>query len=312
MVQKVKFFSSTKGAVILSLGVVIGLITFKAIVAFFTGSISISAQATDSLLDLVAIGIAFVAVHISGEPADEEHPFGHGKVEGLASGIQAFLILSAAAFIVYSAIERIIDKTVIEMTDAGIAVMLVSVIASIFLSRHLHHIARTSGSTVLDALAKNINADIYSAGGVLVGLVVVRFTDLQILDPVIALVMAVLILKSAYDVIRRSFHELVDTSLPKEEQETLLTIISEHYDNFADFHAVRSRRAGSQRFIDLHLVMPRNVSVESAHDMCDHLEQDIKQRLANTSVVIHVEPCNDGEECPACRVTACEIRHTGT
>jgi cation diffusion facilitator family transporter len=308
MVRNVKAILTKNGAVTLALCVVIGLITLKIVVAGLTGSISITAQATDSGLDILAIAIAFLAVRASGEPADAEHPFGHGKYEGLAAGIQAVLILTATFFIIYAAVRRIIDKTQVEMTEAGMVVMLVSVVASIFLSRHLNRVAKTSGSTVLDALAKNISADIYSATGVLVGLAVVRFTGLQVLDPVIALAMAVLILKSAYEIIRRSFYELVDRSLPREEQEVLLNIINEHYHKFTGFHAVRSRRAGSQRFIDLHLVMPRNVSVEEAHEMCDHLEQDIKDRLPDTSVVIHVEPCTNGDECPKCRITSCEIR----
>ncbi|MDP2918835.1 MAG: cation diffusion facilitator family transporter [Dehalococcoidia bacterium] len=306
--RKMGIFTTKRGAVILALGVVTGLIVLKAVVAAFTRSISITAQATDSFLDLFAIGIAFLAVRISGEPADEEHPFGHSKIEPVATGIQATLILTAAFFIIYSAIRRIIDRTPLELTEAGIGVMLVSTVASIFLSRHLRRVAKASESTVLDALAKNINADIYSAAGVLIGLLFVRITNVQVLDPIIALVMAGVILKSAYDVIRRSFVELTDTRLPPDEHRALLTIINEHFHHFAGFHEVRSRRAGGQRFIDLHLVMPRNVSVEEAHVLCDHLEQDIKNRLPNASVVIHVEPCDDTRECLKCQVAECAIR----
>jgi cation diffusion facilitator family transporter len=302
--------STKRGAVILALGVVIGLITFKAVVAAITGSISITAQTADSFLDLFAIGIALLAVRASDEPADEEHPFGHGKVEPVAAGIQAVLILAAAYFIVTSAVQRIIDRTPLELTEAGMGVMLTSIVASFFLSRHLRRVAKASDSTVLDALAKNINADIFSAAGVLVGLIVVRVTRLQVLDPIIALVMVAVILKSAYDVIRRSLVELTDTRLPHGEHQALLTVINEHYHHFAGFHEVRSRRAGGQRFVDLHLVMPRNVSVEEAHSLCDHLEQDIKSKLPNASVVIHVEPCDDGHECPKCRVAECTIRQT--
>ena len=303
-----KYFSTKHGAVTLALGVVLGLIAFKVVVAFLTGSISITAQAADSGLDLLAIGIALVAVRLSGEPADEEHPFGHGKMEPVAAGIQAGLILLAVVSIVTAAIRRIIDGTPLEMTEVGMVVMGVSAVASIFLSRHLRRVAGSSGSTVLDALARNINADIYSAAGVLAGLVVVRFTGLQILDPVIALAVSVLILKSAYDVVRRSFVELTDTRLPPEELQSLLDVISDHRHKFSGFHEVRSRRAGSQRFVDLHLVMPRNISVEEAHSLCDHLEQDIKGKLPDASVVIHVEPCDNGSECPRCRVVDCQLR----
>ncbi len=300
-------FSSKSGAVKLALCVVLFLIALKVVVSIITKSISITAQATDSLLDLFAIGIAFLTVRVASEPADEEHPFGHGKMEGVASVVQAGLILTAVVFIVYSAIDRILHDTPLEFTTAGIGVMFVSVIASIFLSRHLQRVAKSTGSTMVDALAKNINADIYSAAGVLVGLVVVQFTKLLVLDSVIALIMSVMILRSAYQVVRRSFTELTDTRLPKEEQEALLACIKEHLAQFPGFHEVRSRRAGSQRFVDLHLVMRRNASVEEAHDMCDHLEQDITDCLPEASVVIHAEPCNGGD-CPVCLIVRCELR----
>jgi cation diffusion facilitator family transporter len=305
----VNAFSTKSGAVKLALFVVLFLITLKIVVSIITKSVSITAQATDSLLDLFAIGVAFLAVRVASEPADEEHPFGHGKMEGVASVIQGILILIAVVFIVYAAIDRIVNKTRLEFTWSGISVMFVSVIASIFLSRHLQKVAKATGSTMVDALAKNINADIYSAAGVLIGLVVVQFTKLLVLDSVIALIMSVLILRSAYQVVRRSFTELTDTRLPKEEHEVLLVCIKEHLDQFPGFHEVRSRRAGSQRFVDLHLVMRRNASVEEAHDMCDHLEQDIKHRLPDASVVIHVEPCNGGD-CPVCLIVRCELRGT--
>jgi cation diffusion facilitator family transporter len=305
-----RLFSSKSGVVKLALGVVIGLITLKVVVAYLTDSISITAQATDSFLDLFSIGITFLAIRMAGQPADEEHPFGHGKMEGISAVVQAVIVIFAAFFIVSSSIQRIIQKTTLELTEAGIAVMAVSIIASIFLSRRLQRVSKETESTALEALAKNINADIYSALGVLVGLVVVRFTKVQILDPIIAIVMVVFILKGVWDVVMRSFRELTDYRLPREEQEVLIGLFNEHRSHFVSFHDVRSRRAGSQRFVDLHLIMPRNVSVEKAHDMCDHLEQDIKNRLPNASVVIHVEPCID-KECLKCLVSDCNMRRAG-
>jgi len=300
-------FSTKNGAVTLALTAVISLIILKAAVSLLTGSISITAQAADSALDLFSIGVIFIAVRAASKPEDEEHPFGHGKMEGFAAIVQAGLIGAAGYFIVASAIQRIINKTPLEATEAGIAVMAVSTLTSIFLSRHLRKVSRATGSTALDALASNINADIFSAAGVLLGLVVVRLTGLLILDPIIALIMVVFIARSGFLVLRRSFHELTDRSLPPEEQRILAQIMEEHRQYFAGFHEVRSRRAGSQRFIDLHMVMPRNASVTAAHELCDHLEGDIKKRLANPSVIIHVEPCVDAE-CPQCRVDHCRLR----
>jgi len=293
-------FSTRSGVAKLSLVVVIGLIVLKVVVGVITGSISILAQAVDSFLDLFAIGIIFFAVSIATKPADEEHPFGHGKVEDIAAVIQAVLIFIAGGLIIYSAVRRIMSGTAIELTEAGIGVMLVSIVVSVFLSRHLLKVSRATDSMALEASARNIAADVYSAAGVLVGLVAIRFTGLNIIDPIIALLVALFILKVAYDVLRRSFGGLVDVKLPEAEENVIRSSIMEHAGELVDFHELRTRKAGRQRYIDLHLVMPRNVSVEEAHRMCDHLEQDIEIKLKHASVTIHVEPCS--EECDQCPI----------
>ncbi|UCH51505.1 MAG: cation transporter [Chloroflexota bacterium] len=294
-------FSTRSGAVRLSLAVVIGLIAFKVVVGVITGSISVIAQAVDSFLDLLAIVITFFAVIIATKPADENHPFGHGKVENIAAITQAMLIFSAGGLIIYSAVRRITTGAAIELTEAGIGVMLVSIIASIFLSRHLLRVSRANDSIALEASARNIAADVYSAAGVLVGLVVIRFTRLSIIDPIIALLVSLIILKAAYDVLRKSFGGLIDVKLPEAEENVIRSAIMEHAGELVDFHELRTRKAGSQRYIDLHLVMPKDISVEEAHRMCDHLEQDIEGKLQQASVTIHVEPCS--EECEECPVS---------
>ena len=294
-------FATRSGAVRLSLAVVIGLIVFKVVVGVITGSISVIAQAVDSFLDLFAIVITFFAIIIATKPADEKHPFGHGKVENIAAIAQALLIFSAGGLIIYSAVRRIITGAAIELTEAGIGVMLVSIIASIFLSRHLLRVSRAADSIALEASARNIAADVYSAAGVLVGLVVIRFTRLSIIDPIIALLVSLIILKAAYDVLRKSFGGLIDVKLPEAEENVIRSAILEHAGELVDFHELRTRKAGSQRYIDLHLVMPKDISVEEAHRMCDHLERDIESKLQQASVTIHVEPCS--EECEECPVS---------
>ncbi|UCB43284.1 MAG: cation transporter [Dehalococcoidales bacterium] len=299
-------FSTRTGAARLALIAVFILILVKVVVAWITGSLSITAQAMDSFLDLFGITITLFAVRMAVMPADEGHPFGHGKVEGIAAIGQAVLILAAGGLIIYSAITRIIDGVVVEYAEAGILVMVLSVVVSLFLARHLHRVSQATGSLALEASARNITADVYSATGVLVAMAVIRITGWDIVDPIIALGVASLILKAAYDVIQRSVVELTDVRLPEEEQKMLVTCIDEHRGQLAGFHAIRGRKAGNQRFIDLHLVMPKNASVEEAHDMCDHLEKDIEDRLANTSITIHVEPCRI--ECHVCQVLECSLR----
>ena len=300
-------FSTRSGVAKLSLVVILGLVVLKVVVAVITGSISILAQAVDSFFDLFAVAITFFAVVMATKPADEEHPFGHGKVENIAAIVQAGLIFSAGSLIIYSAVSRIIEGTTVELAEAGIGVMLVSVIVSILLSRYLLKVSRVTDSIALEANARNIAADVYSAGAVLAGLVAVRFTGLNILDPIIALAVALLILKAGYDVLSRSFGGLIDVRLPEVEELVIRESIMEYEGEVVGFHKLRTRKAGSQRHIDLHLVMPKEASVEAAHQVCDQLEHNIAYRLHYTSVTIHVEPCS--EECDQCPVSCgCHYR----
>ena len=298
-------FSTRKGAAKLSLVVVTGLVGLKVAVAIITGSLSILAQAVDSFLDLFAVAITFFAIGIAAKPADEKHPFGHGKVEAIAAVGQAMLILTAGGFIIYSAVQRIISEVSIELTEAGIGVMLVSMIVSIFLSRHLLRVSRATDSIALQATAHNITTDVYSAAAVLAGLIVVYFTGLSILDPIIALLVVLFILKVAYDVLKKSFSELTDTRLSEAEENAVRSCFQKHESELVSFHKLRTRRAGSQRYVDFHLVIPKHATVKEAHQLCDRLEVEIKASLPDTSINIHVEPCSP--QCDQCPLSCKEV-----
>jgi len=293
-----KMLSTKAGASKLLIAAVVGLIVFKVLVSWLTGSISMLAQAADSLLDLFAGIITFSAIRIAAKPADAEHPYGHGKVEDVTGVVQGILIFIAGGLIIYSAIGRIREGVVIELVGAGIAVMVVSIVVSIFLSRHLLRVSRSTGSVALEANARNIAADVYSASAVLVGLAIVRFTRLYILDPVIAIGVAIYILKVALDTIRKPISGLLDENLPPSQQAVIEASLRKHSREVSGFHALRTRRAGSQSYIDLHLVMARDTSLEQAHQICDEIEAEIQSSLHEASVIIHAEPCNN--ECEQC------------
>ncbi|MBI2860278.1 MAG: cation transporter [Chloroflexi bacterium] len=294
-------WSSRSGVVKLAIAIIIGLTLLKIAVGVMTGSLSILAQALDSFLDLFAVGVTFLAMHIAVKPADWEHPFGHGKVEYIAAIAQAVFIFGAGGGVIYSAVLRIAGEAEVAMTEAGMGVMLVSIIASVFLSRRLLKVSRELDSAALQANAHNIATDVYSAAAVLVGLLAVRLTGLSIIDPIIAIIVALLILKVAYDVLKRAFGGLIDVKLPEEEERIIRECITEHFGELVGFHELRTRKSGNQRYADLHVVMPRGTSVEDAHRLCDHLEEDIARKLRHTSMTIHVEPC--GSECAQCPVT---------
>jgi cation diffusion facilitator family transporter len=293
-------FSTKAGATKLLIGVVIGLIVMKVVVGWLTGSISVLAQAADSLLDLFAAIITFSAIRIAAKPADTEHPYGHGKVEDIAAAGQGILIFVAGGLIIYAAINRIIEGSTVELAEAGVAVMAVSIVASIFLSRHLLRVARRSNSVALEANARNIATDVYSASAVLVGLAIVQFTGRYIIDSAIAIAVAIYILKVAVDTIRRPISGLLDEKLPPSQEAVIEDSVNKHSREISGFHALRTRRAGSQSYIDLHLVMAGDISLERAHQICDQIEDEIESSLHEASVTIHCEPCdNECEQCSA-------------
>jgi cation diffusion facilitator family transporter len=291
-------FHTKTGAAGLSIGTVIVLILLKVTVGIISGSVSIIAQAIDSLLDLFASLVTFFSLRFAAKPADREHPFGHGKVESISGVVQGVLIAAAAAFILYQSINRIVVGADIEYVTAGIVVMAVCIVVNIVVSRHLLQVARETDSAALEANARNLATDVYTALGVLAGLVAVRITGFNIIDPIIAIGVTLFIVKTAYDVMRKSFPHLIDVKLPEDEEALIVFAIREHMGELVGFHNLRTRKAGSERHIKINVIMARDASVERAHQLCDHLEEDIKSKLPNAHVIIHVEPCE--AECDSC------------
>lgn len=299
-------FTSKSGAAALSIASNSILITLKIVAGIITGSVSILAEAIHSLLDLVAAIIAFFAVRVSDKPPDERHPFGHGKVENVSGVIEASLIFVAAGLIIYEAIRKIISGVEVELLGLGIGVMAVSIVVNILVSRKLLRVSRATDSIALEADARHLTTDVWTSAGVLVGLIAVSLTGATILDPIIAILVALLIIKAAYDILRKSFGGLIDTSLPKEEEADIIACISQHGQSLIGFHKLRTRKSGSWRFIDLHLVMPKGTVLEEAHQVCDCLEDEFKEKFPRTSITIHVEPCD--MECDKCSMKCCPKR----
>ncbi len=288
-------------------GVVAGLIALKVVAGWLTGSISILAQTADSLLDLIAGIVTFFAIRIAARPADKEHPYGHGKVEDVAGLTQGVLIFIAGGLIIYSAIRRIVEGSAIELVELGIGIMLISIVTSLLLSRHLLRVARATGSVALEANAHNIATDVYSALAVLIGLALVRFTGIAAIDSMIAIGVAFYIMKVAYDTIRRPLSGLIDTKLPSLQEAVIENCLNRHRAQIVGFHDLRTRRSGNQSYIDLHLVLDRDMSLEQAHQVCDQIEAEIQKELPESNLTIHAEPCSD--ECEHCSVICTKRRN---
>jgi cation diffusion facilitator family transporter len=298
-------FSSKENVSRLSILTIGSLIIIKVIASVITGSIGIRADALHSIIDLSGAIIGYIGIRVSDKPPDKNHAFGHSKAENIAGVIIAGLIFIAAGSIFYEAIHKLIVGGTVELVTVGIYVTAAAIAINILISRYAMRVARATDSLALEATARDMTADVLSSCAVLLGLILVGITGLTVLDPIVALLVAILIARTAFVSMRKSFGGLMDTRLSKEEENEIKECINEHSKQLVSFHELRTRKAGNRRFIDLHLVMPKKASVEEAHKMCDHLEQDLENRLTNTDVTIHVEPC--AIECEQCSVT-CSIR----
>lgn len=276
------------------------LVLFKLAVALAIGSVAVLAEAMHSGMDLVAALIAFFSLRVAAHPADREHPFGHGKIEALSGGAEALLIFAGAAIIVEQAVRSLIEGSELGVVEWGLAVMAISAVANALISRHLLRVARREDSLALEADGRHLSTDVYTSIGVLVGLGLVRATGLELLDPVAALAVAGLILGTAYRLTVKAYRDLMDTRLPEGEEVVIRKSIEEHMWEMVGFHDLRTRKSGRERYIDLHLVVARHVSVEEAHRLADHLEEDVMSKLPHSSMNIHIEPCTfQPGQCPA-------------
>ncbi|MDI6897721.1 cation diffusion facilitator family transporter [Methanocella conradii] len=287
------------------------LVIMKLAVGFAIGSVSVISEAIHSGIDLVAALIAYFSVKKSGEPPDEGHQFGHGKFEDFSGLIEALLIFIAAILIIREAALKLMGQGEgldISLLAAGIAVMLVSALANWYVSSRLMKAAKATESIALEADAWHLRTDVYTSLGIFAGLVLINLTGWKFLDPLFAIAVALFIMKAAYDLTRRATSDLVDTRLPEAEEERIKSILSEHYLQYAGFHELRTRKSGSDRFMDLHLVVPRNQTVSDAHHLSDHLEADLREEFPRSSITIHFEPC-DGE-CDKCECNStCKSRN---
>jgi len=266
------------------------------------GSVAVLSEAMHSGIDLLAALIARYSVKKSAEPADKDHRYGHGKYENLSGMIEGALIFVAAAWIIYEAVGRLQGEAAIEQVGLGMVVMGISSVVNFAIARRIMTVARKTESLALEADAYHLLTDVYTSLGVFVALGLIIITGWKPLDSLVALAVAVFIIRTAYDISRRSTEGLVDRTLPDQEIKYVESILKEHDGSFIDFHKFRARKVGAERQIDLHLTVPRNLSVKEGHDLVEHLEAEIKKGLPNSVIVVHIEPCN--ADCSVCKLVS--------
>lgn len=274
------------------------LVVLKLVVGIFTLSVSVISEAIHSGTDLLAALIANFSVRKSTKPADDGHSFGHGKYESMSGAIEALLILVAAGIIIYEAALKLLEGAEVNAIEAGIVVMGISAVMNFVISRYLMKIAKKHRSLALEADALHLKTDVWTSVGVFGGLLAVRITGFTDIDPIIALIVAVVIIHAAVKLTRRSTFELLDHSLSAEEEAAICEAIKSSTGENGEYHGLRTRRSGRDSFIDFHLVLPKNLPIEKAHALCDEIEQKIMERLPNSNLTIHVEPCNG--QCDNC------------
>lgn len=266
------------------------LVIFKLIIGLIIGSVSVISEAIHSGLDLVAALIAYYAVKKSSKPPDKKHKFGYGKFEDVSGMLEALLIFLAAAMISIEAVKKLFIPHPIENLNLGMGVMLISALINLFVSQRLMDVAKETDSIALEADAWHLRTDVYTSLGVFVGLLAIELTGMMFIDPLIAIFVALIIAKAAYKLTQKSLGDLTDVKLPDEEEQLVIQLIKEKYPEIIYYHKLRSRKSGAWRFVDFHIVVDKEMTVEKAHLICDHLEKEISAALPKVHVLIHVEP----------------------
>jgi cation diffusion facilitator family transporter len=265
------------------------LIMMKMVVGLLSGSVSIISEAIHSFMDLLASVVAFFSVRISDTPADERHPYGHGKFENISGVVEALLIFVAAFWIIYEAVSKIIKPTKVEHIGYGFAVMMVSAIVNIFVSRRLYRVAKETDSVALEADALHLKTDVYTSIGVAAGLTLMWISGKPLVDPIIAIFVAMLILKESFELFSKAYAPLLDLALPAGEVAEISDLIQNRCTGRMSFHDLRTRKAGNYKYVDFHLNLDPEKTVREAHEICDLIEEDIKKAFDHTEVTIHVE-----------------------
>lgn len=294
------------------------LIVGKVIVGLLIGSVSVISEAIHSGVDLLAALIAVYAVRKSSQPADTDHAFGHGKYENLSGTIEAVLIFGAAAWILYEAVKKLLHPSDIDMPGFGMIVMFVSAVVNWIVSGVLFRVGKQTDSVALQADAWHLRTDVWTSIGVMVGLGLIWIGDgiigrlnlspdlkeywqglLYKIDPIAAIVVALLIIKAAWELTVQAARDLMDVALPAEEEAWILQTLREFAPAVHGYHRMRTRKAGADRFVEFHIFVDAGMTVQASHNLAHRVSDRIKQHFGQISVLVHVEPCSG--KCELCK-----------
>jgi len=260
---------------------------------FLTGSVGLLSDAMESLVNLAGAIMALSMLTVAARPADEDHPYGHGKAEYFSAGVEGTLILIAAASIAYAAVQRLLHPRPLEQLGLGLAVAVLASLVNFVVALILLKAARTHRSATLRANAQHLMTDVWTSAGVLVGVGAVAVTGWQRLDPIVAIVVAVNIVWTGSRIVRDSVYGLMDAALPAGEQTLLHRLLERYASEGVLYHALRTRQSGARRFVSLHVLVPGEWTVQQGHDTLERIEADIRRALPPVTVFTHLEPIGD-------------------
>jgi cation diffusion facilitator family transporter len=286
-------FSSARSYITLSIAAAVVTMALKFVAYGLTHSVGLLSDALESLVNLAAALIAFWALTLAARPADEEHRYGHSKAEYFASGIEGALIVLAAVSIGFAAVPRLMHPRPLEQVGIGLALAVLGAAINGGVALVLGQAGRRLRSVSLQADSRHLMTDVWTTCGVLVGVALVGITGWLVLDPIIALLVAANIVWTGVKLVRESGLGLMDTALPVADQHVISHVQDTFRERGIDFHALRTRRSGSRRFVSMHVLVPGNWTVQQGHDLCEAVEMALHEAMPETTVFTHLEPLED-------------------
>lgn len=284
---------SARPYTILSIGAAIATIGLKTGAYLLTGSVGLLSDAMESGVNLLAACVAFWALSVAAKPADEEHPFGHSKAEYFSSGLESAFILIAAGSIAIAAWSRLFDPQALEKIEWGVMLAFLATVLNAVVAWILLKAGRRLRSITLRADAHHLFTDVWTSVGVIIGIILVKFTGWLILDPIIALLVAANIIWTGVNLFRETVSGLMDQAIPKQDLAIITTLFEPYEAQKIRFHSLKTRISGTQRFISFHVLVPGQWTVSQGHDICENLEQAIAQSLPGARISTHLEPLED-------------------
>ena len=277
----------------ISLAATAGLLVLKLVLGLISGSIAVLSDAVDSGTDLVGATAALLSVRVALWPADEDHPYGHGKIESVSASVAATVVGVGGGFVVFQAVRRLIEGSPDINVSVGLAAVLVAAVVNVALALSMRRQARAAHSLALAAEATHLQTNVVQAMTIVGGLLLVGVTGEKLFDPLVALALAAYMAWTAAHMVRTALSEIMDVALPEHELRVIHDVLVEHSEEIRGFHRLRSRRAGPTRQVDMHLLFDPEQTVQEVHDTCDRIEHAIEERLPGATVIIHTEP-DDG------------------